>query len=302
MNACKTRLALIACAASLISFSVPSSVFAEDPVPFPRPPGTPTPDNPEYPPDITYGFVKPVQDYAGRAGLGAAADNSGIDAQANLSGTVLLGTPQGMLFLEAQATGGQGGAFGSAGGDLKFRKQFSVDVKRVFWWGVGFDIAGQGAANSKFDSFFSVMPTVFFGKIVGVKNHTCEVRAFAKAGVALFDNQNQAENKWGLNLDTLARPMVGAETLTHCDSLRILGDYEHLFDFGSAGATDRLSLQISQAWSVIGENKLRLGFFGKVQGAREGGVEGLDPTDPRTGTRYNGAVLGGIEARFKGPF
>jgi len=259
-------------------------------------PGTPYPDGSgQFPLDDTKYMLKPY--VAAQAGYAGIAGNKGYDHGAGVSVMVFLDMGRAGIVARGQAAGGEGGLFGYFQGDLKYRYRFPFTEKDIVWGAIGTDVSGRIAKNENMPGYFAIQPVTAFGKLFFFKNQ-CVLHVFAKAGVSAYDSRTQGSQKF-FGSDASLRPMLGAESLFHCGSIRITGDLQRIFSFGDGGTTDKASLEYSQTFPIKTEgSKLELGFFGRADGERWGAVSGIDASDPRANARYNAAVFGGLELRF----
>ncbi|MBI3541829.1 MAG: hypothetical protein HY075_00955 [Deltaproteobacteria bacterium] len=241
--------------------------------------------------------IAPMPSWDLQGGYAATADDKGVNSGGGIGVVLFLDGGRTGIQVGAQVAGTQGGVFAYAQGDLKFRYRMPIDANHIFWGGFGLDIDGRGAVDAKSQSYLNVqLPVAFIGTMFNVGGK-CVIQLFAKAAFGIYDNQAQAGKRWGANLDTMAKPAVGGEFLAACGSnIRVQADYEHVFDFGAAGDTDKARASFSQVFPVSADGGIQLGYFVKGEYEHEGG-------GPATGGQAAniGAFFGGLEVRFGAP-
>jgi hypothetical protein len=268
-------------------------------------PDVPIPDKGRrLPADDTLFLLAPAPELDVRAGYAGYGDTTKFNHGGGLGVVIFLDGGRTGLYVSGTAAMGEGGPFAYGEGALRFRYRHAfwktpVGNNDVLWiaGGLGLDIAGRGTPVAQLDSWLTTqLPVALIGTMFSV-NKKCVIHIFGKTAFGVFDNQTQAQDKWGASLDTMARPSVGAEVLTQCGTIRVLGDYQHIFTFGPAGDTDKATLQVSQTWPVF-NGLFQLGYFAKGDVAREGPAQGASPSDPRGRENVQGGVFSGLELRF----
>lgn len=241
----------------------------------------------------------PAPLYELRGGYAATANDAGVNSGAGVGVALILDGARTGIQIGGQVAGTQGGLFAYAQGDAKVRYRVPLDPNHIIWGGIGLDISGQGAVDPKAQSYLTVqLPVAFIGTMFNVGGN-CVIRIFAKAALGVFDNQGQAAgSQWGASLDTMAKPMVGGEALAACGSVRVTADYQHVFDFGQGGATDRAEVDFSQAFPITSDGSIQLGYFLKGQYEHEDAVSGVAAGAPGSLPANIGAAFAGLEVRF----
>lgn len=198
--------------------------------------------------------------------------------------------------------------------EAKLRVRVPIDTKKFVWVGGGIDVAGKvggeiaknhtpPSSQDPVGGYFKVQPVGVLGVLIPFANRDCVLGIYSKVGFGIYDSESIKQD-----VDSLAvwaKPMVGAEVISQCKSVRVLADYQHIFSFDGENV-NRGFVDVSGGnWKVAyGEDKeksIRIGLFGRGLVSHRTRPNPLpvfsSKEDPITHVNYT--VLGGVQVLWE---